>query len=90
MSTAEERARVEAFLREWDPIGVIDLDEPVTLSEYDSYAPHVHRLLEDGCTPESLAMALEFVRTGAMGLGRYPAADLAIATKMVDWWKHRR
>jgi hypothetical protein len=83
-----ERARVEELLREWDPIGIIStlIEDGLPPSEYDSYAPHVHRTLTDGCTAESLALTLGLIRTRSMGLPANPSADLIIAEKMVAWW----
>jgi hypothetical protein len=47
-------ARVEALLREWDPIGV----RPGVVApagEYDSYAPAIVSLVEDGASAEDIA-----------------------------------
>lgn len=82
---------MEAFLREWDPIGVIPtlLKDGLPPNEYDSYAPQVHQMLADGCSAESIALSLGLIRTQSMGLPSLPASDLAVARRMVAWWTFR-
>jgi len=86
-----ERQHVEELLRDWDPVGVIPalIEEGLQPDEYDSYAPHVHRTLADGCTAESLALTLGLFRTRSMGLPASPSTDLAAARRLVAWWVSR-
>ena len=86
-----ERQHIEELLREWDPIGVIPtlIEEGLPPDEYDSYAPHVHRTLVDGCTAESLALTLGLFRTQSMGLPASPGTDLHAARRLVAWWASR-
>jgi hypothetical protein len=83
---ADDLSRVEELLREWDPIGVIHVEVPQSWDEYDSYAPEVLRMLANGCNAEMLAAHLEDCRTRRMGLHEDPGADLAAATRFVEWW----
>jgi hypothetical protein len=86
-----EGERVKAFLREWDPIGVIPrlLEAGLPPNEYDSYASEVHQRLAAGCTAEDLALTLELIRTKRMGLSPNPAADAATAQRLLAWWRSR-
>jgi hypothetical protein len=83
-SAAMSRVRVvEAALRSWDPIGVMDLEEP-PLDEYDSYAPLIVAMVERGCTPEELARHLGHIQSTAMGLGPSPENDRKIAVQICE------
>jgi hypothetical protein len=90
MPTADLR-RVEAFLREWDPIGVIEDQLAVGYppTEYDRYAPEVYALLLRGCSLEHLTDYLSLVRTDVMGLGASIAEDRRVAERILAWWQSR-
>ena len=83
-SAAMSKVRlVQAALRDWDPIGVMDLEDP-PLDEYDSYAPLILAMVEWGCTPEELARHLGHIQSTAMGLGPYPENDRKIASQICE------
>ncbi len=87
--TMRQIREVEKFLREWDPIGVTDdlVADGLPPDEYDNYAPHIVGLLQRGETVEDLAAHLRYCRTGAMGLVEDDASDIAVATKILEWWR---
>ena len=74
---------VKAALRDWDPIGVMDLEEP-PLDEYDSYAPLIVAMVDRGCTPEELARHLGHIQITAMGLGPSQENDRKIAVQICE------
>ena len=74
---------VKAALRNWDPIGVMDLEDP-PLDEYDSYAPLIVAMVDRGCTPEELARHLGHIQTTTMGLGPSPEHDRKIAIQICE------
>jgi hypothetical protein len=88
---AADLRRVEAFLREWDPIGVIEDQAAVGYppNEYDRYAPEVYALLLRGCSIDDLAGYLSHVRTEAMGLEESIAEDRQLADRILAWWRSR-
>lgn len=92
MNQRAELELVEALLRDWDPIGVIEtlLEDGLPPNEYDSYAPHIRRTLaDDDCTIEGLALTLELIRTRSMGLPECLDADRAAARRMIERWRAR-
>jgi hypothetical protein len=74
---------VEAALRDWDPIGVMDLEDP-PLDEYDSYAPFIVSMVDRGCTTEDLARHLGDIQSTAMGLGPDLANDRKTAARICE------
>jgi len=83
-SAAMSKVRlVEAALRNWDPIGVMDLEDP-PLDEYDSYAPLIVAMVDRGCTPEELARHLGHIQSAAMGFGPCPENDRKIAVQICE------
>jgi len=83
-SAAMSKVRiVEAALRNWDPIGVMDLEDP-PLDEYDGYAPLIVAMVERGCTPEELEHHLGHIQSVTMGLGPYPENDRKIAAQICE------
>jgi len=83
-SAAMSKVRfVEAALRNWDPIGVMDLEDP-PIDEYDSYAPFIVAMVDRGCTPEELERHLGHIQSTAMGLGPYPENDRKIAVQICE------
>jgi hypothetical protein len=96
MSTSQAAYRKEidvirAFLREWDPVGVIPalLEDGLPPSEYDSYAAAVHALLARGGDANQLAAHLQHLRTEAMELPEDPARDSEVANRTYEWWRTR-
>jgi len=75
-------ARVEALLREWDPIGVRPgVDAPA--NEYDSNAPTIVAMVTAGASSGELAEHLGKLSAVRMGLWARPAWDLEIAGAIV-------
>jgi hypothetical protein len=74
---------VQVALRNWDPIGVMDLEDP-PLDEYDSYAPLIVAMVDRGCSPEELARHLGHIQSAAMELGAYPENDRKIADQICE------
>ena len=56
----------QVLLKEWDPIGVSEIDE--AQDEYDAYVPGVHKLLIHRCTSQELFDYLWQIETEHMGL----------------------
>lgn len=83
--------RIQAFLREWDPLTVMkDAAEAVDLaSEYDSYAPAILGMLRRGCSPEGLANYLKQVQVESMEVEPVAERDLAMASRIFEWWEGR-
>lgn len=88
-TTQRQLREVEQFLREWDPIGIIDdlVADGLPPTEYDDYAPHILGLLQWSATVEELAAHLRYCRTGAIGLPQDDAADKLIAMRIIEWWR---
>ncbi len=74
---------MEAALRRWDPIGVMDLEDP-PLDEYDRYAPLIVAMVDQGCTSDDLERHLGHIQSTGMGLGPYPENDRKIATLIFE------
>jgi hypothetical protein len=68
------------LLRAWDPIGVRDIPEAV--DEYDSYAPAVLQMLDDGASDEQIADYLTGIVRDRMELRPNPTADKDIAAML--------
>lgn len=67
----------------WDPIAA-----GVPLDEYESYAPGVWRLLQQGANENEIASHLADVRERAIEVGG-PEDDRRAASKLRDWWYWR-
>ena len=91
-SAMAELKRIQEFLREWDPIGVIeDLKEAgLPPDEYDSYAGRIHTMLRTGCNIEELAEHLNTCESEWMGLGPgYDERNRPIAGRIIQWWRSK-
>jgi hypothetical protein len=73
---------VEVALRDWDPIGVM-VGEGSPEDEYDSYAPHIVSLVQNGASLNELTTHLGQVRTETMGLPANPEADGKAAAEII-------
>lgn len=82
-------ARVEVFLRIWDPIGVAP-GEFGPADEYDSYAPAIVSLLLKGAAAKDIEEYLSEVCTVNMGLPRQVRRDRSTARAIVEWWGTQR
>ena len=70
------------LLREWDPIGVIDI--PEAQDEYDSYIGGVYGLLASRASAAQVAEHLRKIEFEQMGLGRATVELLLpVAEKLV-------
>jgi hypothetical protein len=83
---------VEAELREWDPLMVIQAQRESGLpeSEYDSYAPGVLTLLLRTPSASELAAHLGAIRKEEMEVSPDPDRDQLAATRILRWWKAQR
>jgi len=79
---------VQAFLRSWDPIGVLSIeDAPESAQdEYDSYAPGVLSIYLRGGSASDIADYLEGIRTKNMCVPPFRSSDEAIASEILVWW----
>ena len=75
------------LIREWDPIGVGDLDEAG--DEYDSYAPDLMSMLNRQATPSEIFEYLWYVETEHMGLPGDREHTMAIARRLVELMSRR-
>jgi hypothetical protein len=75
----EDLRRVEAILRDWNPIGF-----PVPPDEYDSYAPPIVTLVAGGASIDDVRAHLHELRTDTIGVGADPDADALTAREIVD------
>ncbi len=71
----------EVLYREWDPIGVSDLDE--ARDEYQSYLPLVFVKAVRGESAEEIASYLREIELGHMGLSSPTEYALTVAEKIV-------
>jgi hypothetical protein len=76
---AAERAVAEVLMRDWDPIGVIDV--PEAQDEYDSYVPEFVALLVRNASDEEIANALYRIETVAMGMNGAPIEALQLVAR---------
>lgn len=83
--------KIEEFLRDWDPIGVIDdlIADNHLPNEYDRYAPGLYALLRQGCDADGLAAHLGRIQAESMGLVPSAERDQAIAERIIGWWAKR-
>jgi len=80
--------RIEARLREWDPIGAM-VGEGSPVDEYDSYAPQIVSLLTAGASESELAAHLAQLRAVTIGLPPDPSRDLECAQKILASWREQ-
>lgn len=72
------RAQIRTvLLRDWDPIGVQDVEE--AQDEYDPYIPKICLMLLDGADEAAIAAHLRALSLGLMGLSPHPDLDEAAA-----------
>ena len=72
----------DVFVRDWDPIGVMD-DPEWPRDEYDSYIGGVYSRLVRGESAESIAKHLCAIEESAMGFGQVPVSlRLPVALKL--------
>ncbi len=64
---------------EWDPIGVNGWGGPE--DEYDSYAPRVLRMAQEGASVEAIAAYLDEVVVARIGMRPDSARSRAVAAK---------
>lgn len=72
-------AKVEATLREWDPLSLAP-GEMAPLDEYDSYAPRIVSMIERGCSTEELAAHLRGLMPADIPVALHP---LETAERMI-------
>jgi hypothetical protein len=87
--SASRLETVKRALRRWDPIGVIKTLEEDGLppNEYDSYAPHLLRIVESGASGGDVAIRLVSIRVDSMSLGdrRPTEREEEIGEKLSQW-----
>ncbi len=82
--------KVLEVLREWDPIGVVDLQNPggAGWDEYDSYAPTLIQMLDRGDSARKIVKWMRYVATDYMGLSFFDKAhSRACAEKIIEFWR---
>jgi hypothetical protein len=67
----------------WDPIGVCD--EPNARHEYDSYVAGIYALLEGGADSEQIAIHLDKIAVGRMGLRSNMEHNRVTADRLLAW-----
>jgi hypothetical protein len=67
----------------WDPIGVCG--EPNARDEYDSYVAGIYALLEGGASTEQIAIHLDKIAVGRMGLGSNMEHNRVTAARLLAW-----
>ncbi len=82
---------LNALLNEWDPIGVVeDLRERgLPLDEYESYAPGILRMLEQGARDDEIAAHMQFLVSEWMGLSTTAESQLPMARAITAWYRTR-
>ena len=80
---------IEIALRHWDPIGVIDMndDDDICDDEYDSYAPAILTMLENGKNAKGISNHLAQLRHVSMCLGiKHPSEhEDELGEKLINW-----
>ena len=80
--------KVLEVLREWDPIGVFDMDEDWPRDEYDSYAAPLVRMLDAAETREEIVEHLGRIAVDSMGLGSFDRLHTtACVSELIQFWK---
>lgn len=85
LTTAEKKLYkriAEILWEDWDPIGVNDGENDCD-DEYDSYVPHIFRLVSEGKEPFRIAASLSSSVEQNMGLSANKQHDFNIASKIV-------
>ena len=67
----------------WDPIGVSD--EPNARDEYDSYVAGIYALLEGGANAGQIAVHLDKIAVGGMGLRSNMEHNRVTADRLLAW-----
>lgn len=67
----------------WDPIGVAGA--PGARDEYESYLPHVFRLVLEGAEPDSICKYLVQIETEGMGLKPNVANAASTVEVLLGW-----
>jgi len=67
----------------WDPIGV--RGEPNARDEYDSYVAGIYALLGGGANTEKIAIHLDKIAVGGMGLGSNMEHNRITADRLLAW-----
>jgi hypothetical protein len=71
----------------WDPIGVSRA--PATRDEYESYVPHVFKLLLGNSSAESISNHLDSIAKENMGLGQQGKEDsFVVAELLIKCYDH--
>ena len=70
------------LFREWDPIGVHNIDGPE--DEYQAYLPHFWTLVKDGASAEEVAAYLGDIETDRIELPTSQEHRLDIARKAAE------
>lgn len=92
---AAKHLEVLRQLRRWDPIGIfhnIDRDDENSpaFDEYDAYAPTIVRMLDAGIAPDALAQHLADLAEHTMATHCEPAATIAVANALANFWTSHR
>ena len=77
-------------LRRWDPIGVIS---DANRDEYDSYSPHIVRMLDAGADAEKVFAHLRQIVTVSMGMtwdASLEKRTREVAVELVERWRRDR
>jgi hypothetical protein len=69
----------QVLRHEWNPIGF-----PVPVDEYDSYIGTIHRMIKAGASTQELAVQLEKVETGSLGLEPNPESNEQVARRLLS------
>ena len=67
----------------WDPIGVCG--EPNARDEYDSYVTGIYEMLEGGANTEQIAIHLDKIAVGGMGLRSNMQHNRVTADRLLAW-----
>ena len=67
----------------WDPIGVCG--EPNARDEYDSYVTGIYEMLEGGANTEQIAIHLNKIAVGGMGLRSNMEHNRVTADRLLAW-----
>jgi hypothetical protein len=83
MPLEEARAIIrDILLHEWDPLGVSQI--PEAADEYDSYLPHVHRLIVEGADARKILDYLQAIETKEIGVWGDPKIAERVAARLAS------
>ncbi len=83
MNNANTKIRVvQGILRRWDPVGVKP-GQFAPEDEYNSYAPQIVKLVENGCSSDVLTAHLERLCVHTMGVGPNKRASTKFAAEII-------